>query len=227
MEANDYTGHYDQESGYGVHQNVDGVVTYSDVLHPDTEYLEAIEAAEALASRLTPGQVLDQILKMLEGSEDPEGLMPELSLGRLIMADNGGMRTDLAVINHTHPVTHLGRRRLLSLDRIIPPSRRDVVYHADRAASNPGLVEGVQVSHPDMPGGIGLLLMRQSVGDALQRIQSMSTVNTVTLQRLAELGLSYTLLGIDQHTGRVRHGIRHLRRLYEPPIPLDLNELLQ
>src|SRR5688572_30138796 len=153
LETSEFTTDHDLEAGFAVYKNGQGKIDYSAVLHPDAEYLEAMLALEERA-QLSPQDRLDILLKSIGGSDDPTGSLPELSLGQLITDGEVRLRADLAIVTHSHPLTHLGRRRPLTF---LLPSSSDLINFGDHLPSNPELIVGTTATHKDL-GGIALLL---------------------------------------------------------------------
>lgn len=210
VETSVFTLDSDLEAGFAVYRDSDGTVTYSDVLHPDDEYLEAVAILEARAARMDPQERIPYLLQLMEGGADPEGILPTLSLGRLITDDQVNLRTDLAVIAHSHPLTHLGRRRPAT--RLFP-SVKDLINYGDHLASNPGLVESVTVTHQDL-GGIALLLWRATQDDSLQRLQALEPGDNATKELMEKLGLRTATVIFDRGDGRVLKGLETIENLY-------------
>jgi hypothetical protein len=212
VEANTITIDTDFEAGFAVYHDASGRVSYSDVLHPDEEYIEAAAAADAQIGRLSPQDLLDYLLRMV--GDDPGIEMPELNLGQLLTNDNVDLRTDLAVVAHTHPFTHFGRRGIVSEPgRLLRPSSADVINYGDHLASNPGLVEATTATH-NILGGTALYLWRGEP-EAVQRLGTLTPGREITDKVMDDLGLRHTIVTYDRHTGAVVKGLGSIGKLYE------------
>lgn len=214
VEATTFTGDYDAEAGFIVRHAEGERVVISQVVHPDTEYIEAVEDAE-LHPGFTPQQRLNYLTEIIGDTDTPATADPTVNLGRLIMGDEGGIRTDLAIISHTHPLTHSGRRALVpEIRRLLMPSATDLINFADCAAANPGLIAATIAAHTKL-GGIAFFPWRVGEPDALQRIAAQIEPPTqerprgteIDEAKMAALGLRFTTITFHRQTGTPMRGL--------------------
>lgn len=213
VEVTLYTGDYDAEAGFVVYRKQTGL-EISPVTHADTDYLEAVEDAET-HPRFTPPEKLGYMTSVLQDSEEPSAYMPQVDLGRLITLDGNKLRTDLAIVAHTHPLTHRGRRaKLPDIRRLLMPSASDLLNFAEHAAANPGLIAATAAAHTEL-GGIALFPWRVGEPDCLQRIAQQvepptperPIVTEINEAKMAALGLRFTTIAFNRSTGAPLRGM--------------------
>jgi hypothetical protein len=232
VEVSDFTADTALEAGFAVYKRVGQPAVLSEVLHPDTVYLEAMEDIEArLRHRAGSGEeLLTELLEAMLDSDDPEGGLPELNLGRIV-TDEGfegavtsdsdaydaasrpmQLRTDLAVVTHSHPLLHIRKRAPKTM---LLPSSADLITYGDHMAASPGVMGATTVTHKDL-GGIALFVWRARGPEVQGNLQTLPQGTNVTEKVIADLGLNTALITYNRHTGQPRTGLESVEGLWRP-----------
>ena len=207
------------EAGLAVYKDSSGNISVSDVLFPDTDYIEAMRIFEEEFSDVPPRERLTRLLELMEEGGEPVVQMPEISLGRLITDENVQIRPDLAIIAHSHPIDHLRQRDPRDYLRL---SSGDVASYAEALAFNPGLLAAITATHrsfatnPRSHDNIALRLSRPAATNTMQNLQTVRSGQVMDDARMAELGLRSATLTFSGRTGRVVSGLSSLPGLWEP-----------
>lgn len=212
VEVSEHTADTGLEAGFALYRGRSGVVAFSDVHHPDVDYLEAMAEYDQNLQGLPPEERLNRLLRLMDPDADPDGSLPQLDLGRLILNEDAtSIRTDLAIVAHGHPLLHLGQRDVRSF---LLPSAADIRNFAEHAAANAQIIEGVTATHKDL-GGAALLLWRAKDERAIQNIEGARLGAVVPEDRLAALGLGTATVIFNRRTGRVvKRSLASLANLY-------------
>jgi len=230
VEVTDTTADTGAEAGFAVYKlpewNAAGI---SDVLHPDDNYLDALADVEARLRRDLSGTQLSEFMEqVIEGGEGGPGHDPALNIGRLI-TDSGfdqsivsdadaesvveapmRMRSDLAVVTHSHPLIHLRNR---DPKKFLLPSAADLISYGDQMAASPGVMNATTTTHTKL-GGTALFIWRGTSAETQANLQALPQGANITEERIAQLGLKTATLTYNRHTGKVRSGLERIPGLF-------------
>jgi hypothetical protein len=120
------------------------------------------------------------------------------------------LRTDLAVVTHSHPLLHQRRRRP---ETMLLPSSTDIITYGDHMAASPGVIGGTTVTHNSL-GGIALFLWRARGPEVQGNVQTLPVGANVTPKVLADLGLNTAQVTYDRHYGRPKAGLESIEGLW-------------
>lgn len=140
---------------------------------------------------------------------------PELNIGRLITNPRVGMRSDLAIVAHSHPLTYAHRKNPWNM---LMPSARDLLSFADQVAPNESLIGGIVATHSGL-GGTAVRMWRSGEDFVPQRLQTLEPRVNIQGSTLATLGLRVATIVYSRRSGRLRSGLESLANLYPYDCP--------